>query len=758
MIGMNIVGGADWLDFLQLAVKASLILGAGLAGMLILKKIHASAAARHLNWLAALLALLALPPLMALLPPLDLPFLPGEATATSRTASVTEDRRSAPTAAFEAKASTANGLAPPPPAIGTAGPPEAGAAPYASGRVAWLVYSAVLACLIARLLIAQLALLLLRRGAWEIEDPHWRSLLLRCSGEIGLRRRVRLLVGPPSAMPMAWGIFRPTILLPAQAMRWTAERRRFVLLHELAHIKRNDPTTQAAAALACAIYWFHPLAWYAAAQLRKEQEHACDDLVLSALDKPGAYAKNLLELARALAPARLVAGLSVTMARSSEIETRLRAILDRVSSRRSASKRGVAALGAAVALLVLPLAAANPVRAAGDADRAQEPALEPAAAEARDLAAVETAEERGGSAILLRRSAPAAPGGTLTIDMETGGELDIRGWDRNEVSLEAELRGRDSAGTRVDLQSSGAGNVTLRSRQGASGGVYSTSHRFVLNVPTRYSVNVESGGGGIRLTHLSGRFTGETGGGTIVLTNLRGEASLNTGGGDISVTDSTLDGSVGTGGGQVRLERVRGSLRTGDGGAPAVEAVAPAAGTVLSINRPGGAIELESADHGARLVTGGGDIELASARVFVEAETGGGNIRLGSVDGTVTATTGAGAVSVGLANGASGGGSKDVVIRSGSGPVTIVLEPGAGAEFEVETGYTASYGKQARILTDLPLGISESSGFEFVNGGTPRRRVFATGRVGDGRYRVKILTVNGDVRIVRGRVGGTAAD
>ena len=69
-------------------------------------------------------------------------------------------------------------------------------------------------------------------------------------------------------------------------------------MHELTHIKRADRRTQAIAQLACAIYWFNPLVWYAAAGLARERERACDDEVLRFGATPSAYATLLLDLAR----------------------------------------------------------------------------------------------------------------------------------------------------------------------------------------------------------------------------------------------------------------------------------------------------------------------------------------------------------------------------------------------------------------------------------------------------------------------------
>ena len=90
---------------------------------------------------------------------------------------------------------------------------------------------------------------------------------------------------------------RPAIVMPAIADSWADDRRRAVVLHELAHVARHDCLTATLASAACAIYWFHPAAWWIARRLRIERELACDDRVIAAGTEGRAYAGHLLEIA-----------------------------------------------------------------------------------------------------------------------------------------------------------------------------------------------------------------------------------------------------------------------------------------------------------------------------------------------------------------------------------------------------------------------------------------------------------------------------
>jgi beta-lactamase regulating signal transducer with metallopeptidase domain len=329
------------MNLFLIVLKASGVMGAA-AIVSALRYRRSSASFRHLVWTLAVAGLLALPALSA--------GLPGWHVAMPAAF--------APDAAIVVAASDTSQIASSTPV--TTGAPEAMAnttlnrgaslAPVLPG-----VYLAGVILLLLRLVYERWLVRRLTRLAADVEDGEWTRLLSDCARQVGVRPHVRLLRSLERSMPMAFGTRTPTILIPAVADTWTEDRRRAVLLHELAHIVRHDCVTQLMASVACAIYWFHPGVWWTARRLRVERELACDDRVISAGAPAHDYAGHLLELAYALGDYRAPA-LVVSMARRGQVEGRMLAVLDAARNRAVPAWRGRVAAAAIAAALLVPLA------------------------------------------------------------------------------------------------------------------------------------------------------------------------------------------------------------------------------------------------------------------------------------------------------------------------------------------------------------------------------------------------------------------
>jgi beta-lactamase regulating signal transducer with metallopeptidase domain len=198
--------------------------------------------------------------------------------------------------------------------------------------VAVMVWGIGAALVLASVLAGQVQLVRLARKARPLQDPAWILLSSEACERLRLNRPVRLLQSVGNAMPLTWGWWRPVVLLPAEAAQWTADRRRVVLLHELAHVKRWDCLTQTVARAVCALYWLNPLVWLAARRMCVERERACDDLVLNSGCKASDYAAHLVDIARSFRRVPQLAG--IAMARSPQIQGRVAAIVDASRPRR----------------------------------------------------------------------------------------------------------------------------------------------------------------------------------------------------------------------------------------------------------------------------------------------------------------------------------------------------------------------------------------------------------------------------------------
>ena len=332
----------SWLPVLDAAAKATVILLAASFAVVALRR--SSAATRHVVWTSALLAALALPMLALALPRWETPVmtLPQASTPPAAAAAI-QAQAEAVTMRREPGDAAAASL--------TAGP-SPGAAP-ARASISWTavaagVWIAGTALILGRLLFGILLVQRMSRRALIVSDAPWLPLARDLAADLGVSR-VTFRRGPAGTMPMAWGVFRPAVLMPEDADAWPEERLRIVLLHELAHVKRADCLTHMLAQAACALYWMNPLTWIAARGARTERERACDDLVL-AHGTPGAdYADQLLEIARTLdhdRPAPAIAGASLAMAYRSQLEGRLMSILDPTVRRSGMSRLRAAAFTA----------------------------------------------------------------------------------------------------------------------------------------------------------------------------------------------------------------------------------------------------------------------------------------------------------------------------------------------------------------------------------------------------------------------------
>ena len=338
---------------LLLVLKATLVLLLALGVARLLAR--ASAGLRHLVWLASLGGLL-LVPLLDLWSPLRLSVLPPAREAVP--AVIPSGPGVAAPLVSEAPASGALPAAPAPEAFDAPGwtLPSLDAL-----QLAFLLWGVVALALLLATAWSWIAVRRIVRRARPLDTRDWLDPLYEVADRFGLEDAPRLLRSDDALMPFACGVVRPTIVLPAESDGWTTERRRAVLLHELAHVRRRDLVGHTLGRVACAVYWFHPLVWAAARHLRNESERACDDMALACGAHAPDYAEHLLEIVTSVRSDRTPV-VAMAMARRSEFEGRMLAILDPERRRGTPGWRQALALAAGLGFMSVAIGAAAPVR------------------------------------------------------------------------------------------------------------------------------------------------------------------------------------------------------------------------------------------------------------------------------------------------------------------------------------------------------------------------------------------------------------
>jgi beta-lactamase regulating signal transducer with metallopeptidase domain/HEAT repeat protein len=353
-------------SMVMLLVKATLILLVAIGITLSMQR--ASAGARHLVWLVTLAALLLVPALTAWAP-IPIRVLP--ATSKSVAPMSPAVTGGVATNLYGDKPGLGNTTLPPSvePAAASSFREEIASSPILSGlSILLLIWASVLLAIAASLGYATLMVHRIVNRSRPLDSEDWLTPLFEVSDRLALEEPPRLLRSEDAKMPFACGVFKATIVLPAECDSWTLDRRRAVLLHELAHVRRHDLVGHTLSRLACAVYWFHPLVWTAAKQLRNESERACDDLALACGARAADYAEHLLDIVTSVRR-DATPSVALAMARRKEFEGRMLAILDPELRHSSPSRKQSAALIGSLALISIIVGAAAPAPRASAAVR-----------------------------------------------------------------------------------------------------------------------------------------------------------------------------------------------------------------------------------------------------------------------------------------------------------------------------------------------------------------------------------------------------
>ena len=337
----------QWIEWsAELSLRAGVLLGASYLLSFALRR--QPAALRHFLWTVSLAAVVLLPLISEIAPPIRIERPRMQEATTPHPARWSEELvweaeppLETPTAAVTLAGSFKQA---PAPRAADRLPPEALLGGLWLAGVFWFG---------GRLAFGNI---LLRRAALlpaEREDRTAKELAER----LGIETPIRIMVASGRVMPMTWGWKRPSVLLPANFHLWSKERQEMTLLHELAHIRRGDWLSQTLARALGAVLWFHPMVWLAVKRMRIEADCACDDTVLAAGAKASGYAEHLVEAAHEFRNRGSRPWAALAMAQPSSLDRRVMHILDDGVAR--AGLRLTGRVAAAAAVLAVAIGAAS---------------------------------------------------------------------------------------------------------------------------------------------------------------------------------------------------------------------------------------------------------------------------------------------------------------------------------------------------------------------------------------------------------------
>ena len=280
---------------IELLLESSLrtwILAALVGGIIVALRIR-DAAVRHACWKLVLAAMLLMPLLVWLLPPLELPLR--EAREVWRAQTLSPEIVSSLPVIPDA-----------PTLVVTPDPP------IPQLPLGWIYFAIALALGVRVFTGYVLGTRLVRSGTSIDED----GLPVRKPG-------VRYLRSSQISVPMTFGWVRPVVLVPSGFESWDRGKLQAVLNHEHAHISRWDFATTLIASLVKSAYWLNPFAWWLEWRLRTLAERAADDQAAGTDRKT--YAEVLLGLAREAGPHRVH---TLAMAEPRGLSDRINRLLD----------------------------------------------------------------------------------------------------------------------------------------------------------------------------------------------------------------------------------------------------------------------------------------------------------------------------------------------------------------------------------------------------------------------------------------------
>ena len=155
---------------------------------------------------------------------------------------------------------------------------------YLAGAAAFLLYQGISYALFRRTV---------RRWKRDVSRADYAAMLSDTARDLGVSAP-EMIVCEAISTPAVTGLLRPRLLLPHE--RYDVQELRYILRHELCHLKRRDMLLKLVLLAANAMHWFNPVVYLMLRQADEDIELACDSAATDGLELPerAAYSRTLL--------------------------------------------------------------------------------------------------------------------------------------------------------------------------------------------------------------------------------------------------------------------------------------------------------------------------------------------------------------------------------------------------------------------------------------------------------------------------------
>jgi DUF4097 and DUF4098 domain-containing protein YvlB len=225
-----------------------------------------------------------------------------------------------------------------------------------------------------------------------------------------------------------------------------------------------------------------------------------------------------------------------------------------------------------------------------------------------------------------------SPGGTLTLGTDAG-SVKIIGTSSSEVSVVADIRGREKDVESFEITAEQSGNnVDVRGKLSKGSSWFWNSVdvdvEYTVSVPREYSVKMHTAGGDMSVSDLKGKVNGKTSGGNVSIGGTGGEIDLETSGGNVEAEKCTGSLRMRTSGGEINVRTIAGDVDLGTSGGDVK--ISDVEGKVRAETSGGSMyVKVRGPNKGVYLETSGGDIEIVVSKSIaadIDAATSGGSV------------------------------------------------------------------------------------------------------------------------------------